>query len=174
MEILNDLKTQKRNNLSLILGFFDGLHKGHREVIRAGVQFAKNNGLKSALITFRDAPAVFLKNKEPQYILTTKEKIKNDLEKHIFGIELDAIECQKCKDNLTKMAEKFNINNVCWNILCCNTLTVKQYDGKMDYVVGNPPYVRIHNLDNLDEVKRFQFSKKGMTDLYITFFEILN
>ena len=76
MEILNDLKTQKRNNLSLILGFFDGLHKGHREVIRAGVQFAKNNGLKSALITFRDAPAVFLKNKEPQYILTTKEKIK--------------------------------------------------------------------------------------------------
>lgn len=76
MEILNDIKTQNRVNLSLILGFFDGLHKGHREVVRTGVQFAKNNGIKSALITFRDSPAVVLKNKAPQYIITTKEKIK--------------------------------------------------------------------------------------------------
>ena len=76
MEILNDLKQQKTDNLSLILGFFDGLHTGHREVIRTGVQYAKDNGIKSALITFRDAPAVILKNKPPQYILTTKEKIK--------------------------------------------------------------------------------------------------
>lgn len=76
MEILNDLKQQKTDNLSLILGFFDGLHTGHREVIRTGVQFAKNNGFKSALITFRDAPAVILKNKPAQYILTTREKIQ--------------------------------------------------------------------------------------------------
>jgi adenine-specific DNA-methyltransferase len=43
----------------------------------------------------------------------------------------------------------------------------------MDYVVGNPPYVRVHNLrENYEDIKAFSFSKKGMTDLFIVFFEI--
>ncbi|MEJ3568453.1 Eco57I restriction-modification methylase domain-containing protein [Ureaplasma parvum] len=43
----------------------------------------------------------------------------------------------------------------------------------MDFVIGNPPYVRIHNLikePNL--IKNYLFSNKGMTDLYIIFYEI--
>lgn len=102
----------------------------------------------------------------------TLSEIKKDLENHIFGIELDETECQKCKKNLDEVARQYDILNTKWNILCQDTLTVKQYDGIMDYVVGNPPYVRVHNLDNLDTIKSFQFSKEGMTDLYIVFFEI--
>ena len=100
------------------------------------------------------------------------EELKNDLEKYIFGIEIDEAECLECKKNLDNVANQFNIKNINWNVICANTLTVKEYDGKMDYVVGNPPYVRVHNLDNLNEIKSFQFSKEGMTDLYIVFFEI--
>lgn len=65
----------KQENLSLILGFFDGIHQGHRIVISTGVNYAKDNGLKSALITFNNAPAVFFNKKEPKYILTKSEKI---------------------------------------------------------------------------------------------------
>lgn len=43
----------------------------------------------------------------------------------------------------------------------------------MDFVFGNPPYVRIHNLkENYNSAKKFSFAYKGMTDLYIIFFEI--
>lgn len=43
----------------------------------------------------------------------------------------------------------------------------------MDYVVGNPPYVRVHNLDDsYTNVKKFNFAQNGMTDLYIVFFEV--
>jgi adenine-specific DNA-methyltransferase len=43
----------------------------------------------------------------------------------------------------------------------------------MDFVVGNPPYVRVHNLGNYYElVKKFSFSQAGMTDLFIVFFEV--
>jgi adenine-specific DNA-methyltransferase len=43
----------------------------------------------------------------------------------------------------------------------------------MDYVVGNPPYVRVHNLeDSYDEVKSFVFAQDGMTDLYLVFYEL--
>ena len=43
----------------------------------------------------------------------------------------------------------------------------------MDFVFGNPPYVRVHNLENIyGEVKKFKFTEGGMTDLFIVFFEI--
>lgn len=74
MEIFTELNEQK--DLSIILGFFDGIHQGHKAVISTGVNFAKNNGLKSALITFNEAPAVFLNKKKKQYILTKSDKIK--------------------------------------------------------------------------------------------------
>jgi transposase len=49
---------------------------------------------------------------------------------------------------------------------------VLRYDNQMDFVIGNPPYVRVHNLDDsYDSVKSFSFANGGMTDLYLVFFE---
>lgn len=43
----------------------------------------------------------------------------------------------------------------------------------MDYVFGNPPYVRVHNLgENFDKIKKFSFAQGGMTDIFIVFYEI--
>ena len=43
----------------------------------------------------------------------------------------------------------------------------------MDYVLGNPPYVRVHNLkEKYNAVKKFSFCENGMTDLYIVFYEL--
>jgi hypothetical protein len=43
----------------------------------------------------------------------------------------------------------------------------------MDYVVANPPYVRIHNLqENFDIVRNYEFAQSGMTDLFIVFYEL--
>ena len=110
MDILNTLENNNNETLSLILGFFDGLHTGHREVIRKGVQYAKDNCLKSALITFRDAPAVILNNSSPQYILTTAEKI-NKIEElgvdYLYIINFDEdLSKIKAADYLKMLVEK--------------------------------------------------------------------
>jgi len=100
-------------------------------------------------------------------------QITLDLGKFIHGIEIDFDECQKCRQNLSEVADCFGIKSVNWDVNCADTLTVKKYDGKMDFVVGNPPYVRVHNLlDNYTDVKQFSFAQNGMTDLYIVFYEI--
>lgn len=101
------------------------------------------------------------------------ETIKNDLEKYIHGIDIDEDAYNQCFENLDEVARRFGIENVKWDLYNKNSLSVKQFDKKMDFVVGNPPYVRVHNLDSTyDDVKKFKFANGGMTDLYLAFFEL--
>ncbi|OQX94418.1 MAG: hypothetical protein B6I23_01300 [Rickettsiaceae bacterium 4572_127] len=101
------------------------------------------------------------------------EDLKKDLETYIHGIEINELESQKCIENLNKVVAKFSVSNVNWDIISANTLSVEKYNNKMSFVVGNPPYVRVHNFSkDYDLIKKFSFAKSGMTDLYIVFFEI--
>jgi riboflavin kinase/FMN adenylyltransferase len=54
MQVFDELNENK--NLSLTLGTFDGIHVGHAAVIKSATDFARANGLKSALITFKKNP----------------------------------------------------------------------------------------------------------------------
>ena len=96
-----------------------------------------------------------------------------DLETYVHGIEKDAENVKNCIENLNAVAKRLNIS-VNWDVVNADTLDVcGDYKGKMDYVVGNPPYVRVHNLkDAYANVKKFAFCSAGMTDLYLVFFEI--
>lgn len=103
----------------------------------------------------------------------TSEQLKAELEQFIHGIEIDGGECEKCITRVSEIAEQFSICDVQWDICRGDTLTIDRYNGQMDYVVGNPPYVRVHNLlDSYSAVKEFSFAQSGMTDLFIVFYEI--
>ena len=73
MQIFNALN--KNENLSICLGFFDGVHQGHKVVIKNAVNLARQNGLKSAVITFKDHPLCYLQNRTPQYILSLDDRL---------------------------------------------------------------------------------------------------
>lgn len=101
----------------------------------------------------------------------------NDLKRHlqtfIHGVEIDHVERDKCVRELCLLAERYGATDVKWDVMCADALTVDKYNDEMDYVFGNPPYVRVHNLDtSYDIVKRFEFAQHGMTDLFIVFFEV--
>ena len=67
---------EKEIDLSLALGFFDGIHRGHKKVIENAVNFAKKNGLKSAVVSFVDHPSCFILNRKPEYIIPIEDKIE--------------------------------------------------------------------------------------------------
>lgn len=96
------------------------------------------------------------------------------LKTYIHGIEIEPIVHKKCLENLNSIIKRYGFTTeIEWDILCSDTLTVDRYNGKMDFVLGNPPYVRVHNLDNsLYIAKNFSFAQDGMTDLYIVFYEV--
>lgn len=100
-------------------------------------------------------------------------ELRQHLETYIHGIELDKCVCESCVRNLNRVAHFYGLTNINWDIVNADTLLVDSFNGKMDYVFGNPPYVRVHNLNNsYDIVKKFGFANSGMTDLFIVFFEI--
>lgn len=72
MQIITELN--KNPNLSLALGYFDGVHLGHQAVIKQAVNFAKENNTKSAVITFKDHPCCYFYGVCPKYILTRRQR----------------------------------------------------------------------------------------------------
>lgn len=60
------------------IGFFDGIHKGHQQVINTAVNKAKAKHMESAVITFHPHPSVVLKKdvQHVQYITPLQEKQK--------------------------------------------------------------------------------------------------
>ncbi len=82
MQIFNDLTYI--NKSSLALGFFDGLHLGHRVVLKNTINLAKENNASSVVITFKSHPLNFLSDNKVELILTLEERL-NILEN--IGIE---------------------------------------------------------------------------------------
>lgn len=61
----------------LILGYFDGVHLGHQAVIKRGVTLAKENGLKSVLMTFNHpAEIVYQPIMDEELFLLSPSSIK--------------------------------------------------------------------------------------------------
>ncbi len=92
MEIFKELT--KIPELSIALGFFDGVHLGHQAVIKNSVQFAEENGLKSAVITFQDHPHCYFYGVCPKYILTRKMREKRIEElgvDYLFELDFESI-----------------------------------------------------------------------------------
>ena len=69
-------KLNKNPNLSICLGFFDGVHQGHKVVLKNTVNLAQQNNIKSAVITFKDHPLCYLQNRTPQYIVSLDDRLR--------------------------------------------------------------------------------------------------
>ena len=129
-----------------------------------------DNSCGDGAFLIRIAQRYYLEAKRANY---SYSEIKSDLETYIHGIEIENSERVKCVNRLDDFFDKEQMTDIHWDIISDDTLTVTRYNGKMDYVLGNPPYIRVHNLGNyFDSIKSFSFAQGGMTDMYIVFYEI--
>ncbi|MCR5261121.1 MAG: bifunctional riboflavin kinase/FAD synthetase [Candidatus Gastranaerophilales bacterium] len=91
MKVINGLT--HIHNLSLALGFFDGVHLGHAIVIKNAVKYAKQSGLESGLILFRSHPRDFFNHTKTEQIIEFNDKI-NMFNKlgvdYVFLLDFDA------------------------------------------------------------------------------------
>lgn len=105
MEIFNDFNEQK--NLSIAMGLFDGMHKGHKKVIKNAVKYAHKNNLQSAVITFRNSPKSVITNDKSVYIMTISEKIN-----FLRSLGVDYMYLIDFTDDLSKMSGEDYLNMI--------------------------------------------------------------
>ncbi len=64
--------------LCLTIGNFDGIHKGHREIIKNLIEQTKTFNLKSAILSFTPHPKIYF-NKQKNFMINSQSKKKEIL-----------------------------------------------------------------------------------------------
>lgn len=109
--------------------------------------------------------------------LSPKKNLKENLEK-IYGWDIDTKAVEFCIENLNNLIDSEGIE-INWNISVCNSLKkITDFETlKFDFIIGNPPYIRIQHLEETERkfIQTFyNFCKSGSTDTYIAFYELCN
>ena len=77
MQIIDNIPDPPLEPCVATIGFFDGVHLGHRFLIEQVKELAKDKGLRSALITFPVHPRQVMKSDyRPELLTTPEEKIE--------------------------------------------------------------------------------------------------
>lgn len=76
MKILRELARETDRPLVVAIGFFDGLHRGHRRLIDR-MRAMRKPGWRSGVLTFENHPSAFLRpGTEPPLICTLEERLR--------------------------------------------------------------------------------------------------
>ncbi|MDP7142049.1 MAG: bifunctional riboflavin kinase/FAD synthetase [Alphaproteobacteria bacterium] len=80
MDIFNSLINypSKARDTVLVIGNFDGVHRGHREIFETARKLADQNGKKLAVLTFEPHPRRLFRADDPPFRITP-EHVKNRL-----------------------------------------------------------------------------------------------
>lgn len=99
--LVQDIKVN--NGTAVALGKFDGLHRGHRELVKLLADAKKNGDIQAMAFAFVKSPRETLDNESRKYILTTSEK-RLFMEQN--GIDI-LVECPIEREILSMEPEQF-------------------------------------------------------------------
>lgn len=103
----------------------------------------------------------------------TSNEIVSGLENDIHAYEIDSDLYKICIARLNELGKKYNLQNVRWNLKNSDSLQ-RSRKIKYDYIVGNPPYIKYHDIDQTTrEVLKHKYivCSKGNFDYYYAFLE---
>lgn len=128
------------------IGFFDGIHKGHQEVINAAVKEAEIRKMDSAVITFHPHPSVVLKKGagHVKYITPTKQK-----QELLKSLHVDRLYIIKFNEELSQLSPQEFIDHFIIG------LNIKHLVAGFDYSFGHKGQ---GNMENIKAFTRDLFS----------------
>ena len=91
----------------------------------------------------------------------------------VYGVEIDSAFYDTAVSRLNGILGEYGFPPHRWDHLLNRDMLSYESDRNYDYIIGNPPYIRIHDLDQNTRacLKELSFSS-GMMDIYVAFYEL--
>lgn len=135
-EINYPFENQNKEEIVLVLGFFDGVHKGHQELLKTGRKKADELKMPLVVMTFDQHPRVIYANDQDfKYLTTIKEKSEVMA---TFGV--DELVIFNFNEQLAKLSPEDFVDHV----LC--ELHAKVVVAGFDYTYGKKSVANMENL----------------------------
>ena len=125
----------------LALGFFDGVHRGHQEVIKRDIEKGKSLGVKVAVMTFDRHPKIIFQNIDGEkfkYLTMLDEKLE-----HFKNLGVDVAYVVKFDENLAYLSPQDFIDKY---VVGLHAICVV---AGQDYTYGK------HDIANMDTISDF-------------------
>lgn len=114
------------------IGYFDGVHKGHQELIKKTIEIANKKGLEPFVITFDPSPSKVIHKNDYKELTTLNEKIKLFKKFGIKGVIIIPFDEKLMKLSIdefkTKVFDKLNTDT-----LVCGFDFTYAYKGEGNY-----------------------------------------
>lgn len=98
MDHYHSLEEVKIQNSYLAIGVFDGVHRGHRQIIDKLVESAHKNNSPAVILTFDPHPATVLTNKQIRLLTTPDERAEI-----LFSLGVDTVITQRFTSDLSQV-----------------------------------------------------------------------
>ena len=72
---LDDNSKFDSSSLVIALGFFDGFHKAHMELLKETIKISKDKNRRSAILTFNESITSIIKNEKYEYLTSIDDKV---------------------------------------------------------------------------------------------------
>ena len=130
----------------LALGFFDGVHRGHQEVIKRAIEKGKSLGVKVAVMTFDRHPKIIFQNIDGEkfkYLTMLDEKLE-----HFKNLGVDIAYVVKFDENLAYLSPQDFIDKYVVGLHAICVVAGQDYTyGKHD----------IANMDTISDLAKGRF-----------------
>lgn len=147
----------------IAIGYFDGLHLGHMQLIRRVEKIASQTGLKKGFMTFDQHPKIVFGQNNFQYLMSLQQKI-SIIEKmgfdYFFVIEFNQSVAQKKPD---EFIDDYLVKNDIRHIVC-------GFDFHFgDHGKGNSQTLKnlSHNRYRVDVIDKFEIEHKKVSSSLI-------
>ncbi|WP_188205850.1 bifunctional riboflavin kinase/FAD synthetase [Alkalibacillus aidingensis] len=125
------------DELSVAVGYFDGVHKGHQEVIQTAVEEAEKQNIKSGVMTFAPHPlSVIKQQKLSDYLITSLEEKLEIFEE----LDVDYVIVVTFDQDLAKLSPQTFVDEFFIN------LNVKHVVGGFDFSFGHKGAGKIQDM----------------------------
>jgi len=157
MKIIKGLKTNDLKSNSIVtIGTFDGVHLGHKKIIKMLIEKAKEDGLKSILLTFFPHPRMVLQKDANIKLINTLDEKSQILEE----LRLDFLTIEEFTQQFSRITAVEFVRDI-----LVNKLNAKQIIIGYNHRFGRNRAANINDLTEFGETFGFKVHQISAEDI---------